>query len=95
MKAPSKNANKTLSTSPARRQRRGGRFLRFDEAKGKTIEFVEMWTDADFPCVEIGFSDKTALHFLMETRLAMEPSYSNWKTGNQRVLRRWTVVECR
>ena len=53
-----------------------------------------MFTDADFPGVEIGFADKTALHFLIEPRLTMEPTYSNWKTGNQRVLRRWTAVEC-
>jgi hypothetical protein len=62
---------------------------------GKTVEFVEMWTDADFPCVEIGFEDKTALHFVMDTRLTMESAYANWKTGNQRMLRRWPAVECR
>jgi hypothetical protein len=90
MNPPSKNPK-----SSARRSRRSKRFLRFKEAKGKTVSFVEMYTDADFPCVEIGFDDKTALHFTMDTRLTMEPVYSNWKTGNQRLLRRWPVVECR
>ena len=83
------------SKNPARRRRRGGRFLRFREAEGKTVEFVEMYTDAEFPCVEIGFADKTALHFLMDTRLTMEPTYSSWKTGNLRMLRRWPATECR
>jgi hypothetical protein len=50
---------------------------------------------ADFPCVEIGFADKTALLVAMDTRLTMEPTYSNWKTGNQRLLRRWKAVDCR
>ena len=90
MKTSSKNRK-----TPDRRSRRRSRFLQINEARGKTVEFIKMFTDADFPGVEIGFADKTALHVLMETRLAMEPSYSNWKTGNQRVLRRWTAVDCR
>jgi hypothetical protein len=97
MKNPSKKHKLTnpLGQHSARRKRRGSQFLRFSEVKGKTVEFVEMCTDADFPCVEIGFADKTALHFLMDTRLAMEPTYSNWKTGNQRLLRRWPAIDCR
>jgi hypothetical protein len=79
----------------ARRSRRSSRSLRFDEARGKTVEFIKMFTDADFPGVEIGFADKTALHFLVEPYLTMEPTYSNWKKGNQRVLRKWPAVECR
>jgi hypothetical protein len=91
----SKSPNKTLSKGPTRRKRRGSRFLQFNEARGKTVEFIQMFTDADFPCVEIGFADKTALHVLVEPRLTMEPTYSNWKTGNQRVLRKWPPVDCR
>jgi hypothetical protein len=50
------------------------------------------WT-ADFPCIEVAFHDKTALLFLMSTRLTIEPTYSWWKTGNQRVLRCWPQQE--
>ena len=89
MKSPSKSPKKTLN------KRRGRQLLIFSEARGKTVEFVELSADADFPCVEIGFADKTALHFVMDTRLTMEPAYSNWKTGNQRLLRRWPAVDCR
>ncbi len=85
----------TRSTAPISRKRRGRHFLRFEQAVGKTVEFVEMYTAADFPCIEIGFSDKTALYFTMETRIAMEPCYADWKTGNQRVLSSWPEVECR
>ena len=92
---PTKKLRSSQQANPARRRRRGGRFLRFREAEGKTVEFVEMYTDADFPCVEIGFADKTALHFLMDTRLTMEPTYSSWKTGTLRMLRRWPATECR
>ncbi len=83
----------TRGSALARRRRRGGQFHRFQEAVGKIVEFVEMYTSAEFPCVEIGFTDKTALHFLMETRLTMEPTYSDWTTGDQRRLRQWPVQE--
>ncbi len=79
--------------SKARRKRRGKQFFRFNEVEGKTVEFVEMGTAADFPCIEISFADKTALLFLMGTRLTMEPVYSDWKTGDQRLLRRWPAKE--
>lgn len=79
----------------ARRRPKRREALRFDEVVGKTVEFIEMRTDADFPCVEIGFEDKTALLVLMNTRLSMEPSYSDWKTRNQRLLRRWPALDCR
>ncbi len=92
---PRPNNPQNSGKNPARRRRPRERFLRFREAEGKTVEFVEMYTDADFPCVEIGFADKTALHFVMDTRLTMEPAYANWKTGNLRMLRQWPAVECR
>ena len=83
------------NTKKPRRKRRPRHCLRFAEAQGKTVEFIEIWADADFPCVDIRFDDKTALHFVMDTRLLMQPTYSDWKTGNQRILRRWPAVECR
>ncbi len=85
----------TKKNSPPRRKPRRRQFLRFNEVKGKTVEFIEISADADFPCVEIGFDDKTALQILVGTRLTMEPAYSDWKTGNQRVLRQWPAVDCR
>lgn len=76
-----------ISLPPKRRRRPNT--LRFPEVAGKTVDFIEMDWSADFPCVEIGFDDKTALLVLMGTRLTMEPSYSDWKAGNLRELRRW------
>jgi hypothetical protein len=88
-----KNQRRPRRASSARLERRGRQFLRFSEAVGKTVDFVEMGTAAEFPCVEIGFTDRTAFLFLMETRLTMKPAYSDWKTGDQRVLREWPPQE--
>lgn len=88
MKTPTKKKRPALR-KPTRRQ-----VLRFEEVKGKTVEFIEISADAEFPCVEIGFDDKTALLVLMDARITMEPEYSEWREGNQRMLRHWPVVEC-
>jgi hypothetical protein len=79
-------------TANQRKRRRTNR-LHFPEVAGKTVEFIEMDWTAEFPCVEVGFDDKTALLVLLGSRLTMEPVYSDWKTGNQRPLRRWPARE--
>jgi hypothetical protein len=89
-----RNQSQNLGRTPGRRQRPEPEFLRFQEVQGKTVEFVEMSTNADYPSIEIGFGDKTALRFVMQTVLSMEPTYSNWKTGDERVLRAWPAIEC-
>lgn len=83
--------NSTTSSYRRKPPRHRGRF-RFDEANGKTVEFVEFYTDDGFHCVEIGFDDKTAIDFTIEPTFYVEPEYSNWKTGNQRILRRWETI---
>jgi hypothetical protein len=84
---------------PSRRsplpRKRSPTCLRFDQVKGKTVEFVEMSANADYPCVEIAFEDKTSLRFVMDFSLTMEPTYSDWGTGNPRLLRSWGPVVCR
>jgi len=95
MKTPKKKRRSTLGKRLTEHKHRRRHRLRFDQIKGKTVEFIEMRADADYPCVEISFEDKTALLFLLDTRMTMEPKYSDWKTGNQRVLRQWPAVECR
>jgi len=93
MKTSGKNRRAAAGKPLARRRPKRRQALRFDEVTGKTVEFIEMRTDADFPCVEIAFDDKTALVVVMNTRLSMESSYSDWKTGNQRLLRQWPAVD--
>jgi hypothetical protein len=84
---------------PSRRsplpRKRSPTLLRFDQVKGKTVEFVEMSANADYPCVEIAFEDKTSLRFVMDFSLTMEPIYADWRTGSARLLRSWGPVVCR
>lgn len=70
------------------------RVFRYPEVRGKIIDFVEFSTDSDFHIVDIGFEDRTALQFIIDPAFIVQPGYSNWKTGNQRILRRWQKVLC-
>ncbi len=89
MKKP--NLPRSKNPSPHKRRRKG--LLRFPEIEGKTVEFVEVDMNFDFPCVEIGFRDKTALHLLLGIAgFTVEPQYSIWKAGNERVLKSWPEI---
>lgn len=67
--------------------------LPFPHAKGKIIESVEFSTELGYHCISINFTDKTSLNFEIEARFIVETDYSNWKTGNQRVIRRWRPIQ--
>lgn len=66
--------------------------VHYPQAKGKTIEDVEFSTSFDYHNVSINFQDKTSLNLSIETGFTLEADYSNWKTGNQRVLRAWRPI---
>ncbi len=92
MKHPTRNKRKPNNTEIRRTPTPASGAHRFTEARGKTVDFVEFYTDSGFHCVEIGFDDRTALNFIIEPAFTVEPGYSNWKTGNERVLRRWAPI---
>ena len=69
------------------------KILRFPQAKGKIIETVEFSTELGYHSISVNFTDKTSLNFEIEARFLVETDYSNWKTGNQRVIRRWRPVQ--
>jgi len=64
----------------------------FPEAKGRTVELVELFTDPDFPCVSIRFDDSTDLTVVIDPVLTFSASFSKWKEGNERVLMRWPMI---
>jgi hypothetical protein len=53
---------------------------------------VELSLDADFYCVSIRFKDNTDLTVVIDTALTFRAEYSEWKAGNQKVLKRWPLV---
>lgn len=81
-------------TKPSVRHRQWLRkVLRFSQAKGKTVESIEFSTELGYHSISINFTDKTSLNCEIEARFLVEADYSDWKTGNQRVIRRWRPVQ--
>jgi hypothetical protein len=70
----------------------GRSFHRFEEAKGKSIDYIEFFTAGGFHCIDIAFEDKTAMHFVIEPSFTLEPDYADWKTGNWRPIKHWPNI---
>ncbi len=80
---------KQSSKPPSRKARR---VIEFPQARGKTVEKVELSADSDFPCISIRFQDNTDLTVVIDRWLTFRADYSKWKDGNQQVLKRWPRV---
>jgi hypothetical protein len=85
-----KSAQK-LRRTPKQRKRGYSRLVEFPEARGRTVEKVELGTDSDFPCISIRFQDNTDLTVVIDPWLTFRADYSRWKARNQKVLKRWPV----
>jgi hypothetical protein len=69
-----------------------GRIVEFPQVRGRTVERVELITNPDFRCVSIRFKDKTDLSVVIDPSLTFKAQFSDWKTQNQRVLKRWPPI---
>jgi hypothetical protein len=87
------STNKTPKARHAPKQRKASylRLVEFPEARGRTVEKVELSTASDFPCISIRFQDNTDLTVVIDPWLTFQADYSRWKAGNQKVLKRWPV----
>lgn len=66
---------------------------RFEDVRGKIVDFVEFFTGRDFHCVDVRFQDKTSFTFEIDPTFVVEPMYSDWKTGNWRPIKRWPLID--
>jgi hypothetical protein len=70
----------------------GRSFHRFEEAKGKPIDYIEFFTAGEYHSIDISFEDKTAVHFVIEPTFNLETEYADWKTGNWRPIKQWPSI---
>jgi hypothetical protein len=68
------------------------RIMEFPQARGRTVERVELITNPDYRCVSIRFKDKTDLSVVIDPSLTFKAQFSDWKTHDQRVLKRWPPI---
>jgi len=74
------------------RRYRNRSFHRFEEVRGKPVDFIEFYTSGDYHVIEVRFADKTAMHFAIDPGFTVEPGYSDWKTGNRRRIKNWPLI---
>ena len=65
----------------------------FPEAKGKTIESIQVYVTADHYSANVNFTDNTALILSMEPSINMFPYLGDWTTGECKVLKEWEPVK--
>jgi hypothetical protein len=82
---------KTLGTALKPRKPPSDRVV-FPEARGRTVELVELFAGGDYNCVSIRFQDSTDLTVVVDPALTFSASFSRWKAGNERVLKRWPAI---
>src|SRR6185369_12420657 len=63
---PSLRFNVTRRGKTTIRRYPGRSFHRFEEAKGKALDYVEFFTMGEYHCIDVAIEDKTAMHFVIE-----------------------------
>lgn len=64
----------------------------FPPVRGKTLADAYVTVDSDMNCLTLCFDDNTELVIDIEPCLSFAASYSDWKTGDQRVIKSWPRV---
>jgi hypothetical protein len=90
--AVKKRPRRKTPTKPSKSPRT--RVLQFPQAKGRTVEMIELIADGDFHCVSIQFQDKTDLSLMIDPALTFRADFYAWKKGNHRLLKRWPALRC-
>jgi hypothetical protein len=70
----------------------GRTFYCFEEAKGKPIDSVQVFTGGGNHAIDVCFEDKTAIHFVIEPGFTLEADYADWKTGNWQPIKHWPLI---
>lgn len=65
-----------------------------DEIHGKIIDEVRITSNdpEQWHCITIQFTDKIALHLRFIPTVTVEPELSDWKTGNDKILKKFRSV---
>ena len=97
------NAEKNKSTRAAlsqsqRKSKKAPKLYRpsgsfpFPDVRGKVVADVYLTTESDPKCVTLCFGDNTELVIDIEPSSSFTAAYSDWKTGNERVIKRWPRI---
>ena len=81
---------------PARPQPRVHNLGReFPQVKGRPGERIQLTTQSGYHAVTIRFQDNTDLEVRIHPALSFTAALYDWKSGSQRVLKRWPTIQAR
>jgi hypothetical protein len=73
--------------------KRHTRHISFKEAKGKTIESIQVHVEGGNYNIDINFIDNTALILGVEPFVAVFPYLGDWKTKERKILKEWEPIQ--
>lgn len=69
------------------------RLFHFPQAKGKIVESVQFSASPNHHDLSIRFKDKSGFNFTIQTGFTLKTEYSDWTSGEQRILRVWPLFK--
>ncbi len=87
-----KSKTSRVPFSLVERKFEGRKFVEFPQMKGKTLDKVELFTTAEYHSISLEFQDKTSLALRIEPCFALQATYSDFHTGDQKILEEWLPV---
>jgi hypothetical protein len=68
------------------------KLVQFSHAQAKVVKDVDFSDEPDGQIISINFWDKTCLNFTIEPGFTLKTDYSDFKTGEQRIIRKWRPI---
>jgi len=96
--ANKKKSGRAAQRRPQTRSRKTPKLYRplgsfpFPDVRGKVVADVYVTKKIGLNCVTLCFDDNTELVVDIEPHLSFTAGYSDWKTGNQRVIKSWPRI---
>ena len=84
--------NRARDTEPKARRSPGPSALDFRQVEGKVLTQLAIDNTPGDQMIILVFEDNTELCLSIDPGFTLTADYSAWKTGEQRVLRRWPPI---
>jgi hypothetical protein len=89
---PSLRFTETRQGKTTIRRHSGRTFYKMEEFKGKTVDYLQVFTSGEYHSISVRFQDKTSLDFIIDPRFTVDTDYTDWKTGDLRRIKRWPLI---
>jgi hypothetical protein len=64
-----------------------------EEIHGKTLDEIEITNLNEWRNITVRFTDETSIHFHLQLTLLVNTELSDWRTGNDNILKRYPQIK--